>query len=411
MTKMTRLLPLLALALMTLVSIGLRPVTAQSRSFAPVVTVNGMGITAYDIDQRQRFMQLLDASGTSRKDAEEALIQDRLRIWAAKQIDLTIDDAALQRGMAEFAGRANISAEKFVATLQQNGVDPATFREFVRAGMLWREVVRARFGPQVNITKSDIDRAMMPESQVGKGVRVLISEAIMPAPPGREDAAMSEARQLSAARGQAAFGALASQYSASQSRAQGGRVDWMPLSNLPAPLRAKILALKPGTATAPIQLQGAVAVFMLRAIGDGAPDRGPLSLSYMTFNLGPAGSEQAQRLASKVAANARRCDELYTIAKGMPASALVAHDNVAQSQIPTDIGVTLAHLDIGETEVMQRGGAAQLVMLCDRTETPQGDATAPSRDAVRSQLENSALSSYAQGYLADLEADAIIVRK
>ena len=281
----------------------------------------------------------------------------------------------------------------------------------MRAGVLWREQVRARFGAKVNITEAAIDRAMMPESQVGKGVRVLISEAIIPAPPGNERNAMGQARQISAAKGEAAFAALARKYSATQSRARGGRLDWMPIENLPPQLRTAILALKPGTATAPITLKGAVAVFMLRAIGDGDAPKGPQTLSYMTFDLGATGSAQAAKLAAKVARDARRCNGLYTIAKGLPASALVNHDNVPQAQVPSDIGLTLAHLDVGESEVLSRAGSDMLVMLCNRQSVPGKDAVAPTREQVRAQLENNALAAYAEGYLADLQADAVIVRK
>ncbi|KFE35022.1 peptidylprolyl isomerase [Thioclava atlantica] len=410
MTMMTRLLTLLALVLT--LPFAPRPALAQAGgSFAPVVTVNGMGVTDYEISQRQRFMELLNSAGTTRKDAEEALIQDRLRIWAGKQIGLQIDDQGVQKGMEEFAGRANMSAEEFTKALTQNGVDPNTFRDFVKAGVVWREVVRARFGPRVNISKADIDRAMRPESQTGKGVRVLISEAIIPAPPGREGEAMAAARQLSAARGEGAFAALARQYSATPSAGRGGRLDWMPIEKLPPQLRGQILGLKPGTATQPISLKGAVAVFMLRAIGDGAPSSGPTDLSYMTFALGQSGSEQARRLAARVARDVRSCNQLYTVAKGMPASALVSHEQVAQSQIPAVDGLALAHLDPGESEVMPRGGQDVLVMLCDRQVASGPDSTPPGRDQVRAALENKALEGFAKGYLADLEAEAVIVRK
>ena len=118
MTMMTRLLTLLALVLS--LAAGVRPALAQSgNSFAPVITVNGLGITEYDINQRLRFMQLLNAAGSTREDAEEALIQDRLRVWSSNQIGLKLDDAGLQKGMAEFAGRANLSTEKFLEALKQ----------------------------------------------------------------------------------------------------------------------------------------------------------------------------------------------------------------------------------------------------------------------------------------------------
>ncbi|MBC7143886.1 MAG: peptidylprolyl isomerase [Thioclava marina] len=409
MTMMTRLLTLLALVLT--LPLAPRVAMAQAGNYAPVITVNGLGITDYEISQREKFLKLLGTPQSTREDAEKALIEDRLRTWAGKQLGMKMNEEALTRGMSEFASRGNLSTKQFITLLGQNGIDPNTFRDFVAAGVIWREVVRARFAPLINVTSADVDRAMMPESQTGKGVKVLISEAIVPAPPGQEAAALAQARQLSAAKGEGAFAALARKYSAAPTRDRGGRLEWMPIDKLPAQLRGPILALKPGTATGPIQLNGAVAVFMLRAIGDGDAPSAPQDLSYMTLNLGATGSAQAANLAAQAAADARVCNQLYTVAKGLPESAITLHEKVAQSAVPTDEALVLAQLDPGETQILRRGGSDVLVMLCSREVADTKDQPAPDRKTVRSSLEDQALGAYATGYLADLEAEAVIVRK
>ncbi|MGD9919186.1 MAG: peptidylprolyl isomerase [Paenirhodobacter sp.] len=390
------------------------PAPLGSASFSPVILVNGLGVTGYEIEQRMAFMQLLHQTGDLRAAAEKSLIEDRLRNWQAKQDGITLEKDAVEKGMAEFASRANLSTEQFLAEIAKAGVDPQTYRDFVTAGLLWREVVRAHFAPSVVITDADIDRALAVETNRGRGTRVLISEIVIPAPPGEEGRAMAAAEQAARARGEAAFAAAAREYSATATRDQGGRVNWMPLENLPPALRGPILALAPGQTTAPMQIPGAVAVFMLRGLDEGgAVAKLPQTLGYATLTLGPPGAPETEALAAKAAAGAKDCDDLYTVAKDLPASWLTRVAPESQAAVPGDVALALSHLDVGETERLHRGGNDTLVMLCSRDrvyDAAKGEA-APSRDDVRNGLLNARMSALADSYLADLMANAVIVRK
>jgi len=201
--------------------------------------------------------------------------------------------------------------------------------------------------------------------------------------------------------------------SAASTRDNGGRLDWMPLDNLPPALRPILLGLKPGQASAPIDLNGAVAIFMLR----GLDEHGPAStraqtLGYATLALGPTGSEQAAQMLQK-ATVAKRCDDLYTVAKGLPEGVVTRADPAPQGALPKDISLALAGLDIGETTVLNRGASEELVMLCSReaaVDEAKGE-TAPNRDAVRGRLQNERIGTYADNYLADLMSNAVIVRQ
>lgn len=390
------------------------PAPLGSASFSPVILVNGLGITGYEIEQRMAFMQLLHQTGDLREAAEKSLIEDRLRSWQAKQDGITLGKDAVEQGMAEFAGRANLSTEQFLAEIAKAGVEAQTYRDFVTAGLLWREVVRAHFASRVVVTEADIDRAMAPEADRGQGTRVLISEIVIPAPEGQEAQAMAAAEEASKARSEGAFAAAARQYSASATRDQGGRVNWMPLENLPPALRGPILALSPGQTTAPMQIPGAVAVFMLRGLDEGgAVGKAPQTLGYATLTLGAPGAPETEALAAKAAAGAKDCDDLYTVAKDLPASWLTRVAPESQAAVPGDVALALSHLDVGETERLHRGATDVLVMLCSRArvhDEAKGDA-APSRDAVRDTLLNARVGALADSYLADLMANAVIVRK
>jgi len=148
---------LLALAVVAVTGLALTglggPVLAQGGTFAPAFTVNGSIVTNFEYDQRRQFLTLLRAPGDIDQAARAALIEDRLRLDAAEQLGITITADQVKAGMEEFASRANLTAEQFVEALKQGGVEAETFRDFVSAGLIWREVVRAKFGGTVVIAK------------------------------------------------------------------------------------------------------------------------------------------------------------------------------------------------------------------------------------------------------------------
>lgn len=404
------------LALVTALVFGLAGAPARANPYAPEILVNDLGITGYEIGQRMRFMQLLGGSGDLRAAAEEALIEDRLRIWQARADGIALSPEALAQGMAEFASRANLSTEEFLKALAQEGVDAQTYRDFVTAGMLWREVVRAHFAGRVQISEAEITRALAVESvQAGPpGMKVLLSEIVVPVKTGQEAAAMALARRASGLRSEAAFADLAREISAAPTADKGGRLDWMSPDALPPELRDVVLGLRPGQTTAPVQMPNALAVFFLRGFDDGGPlSAANLGLGYATLLLGASGAPETAALAARVSENAKNCDDLYTAAKGLPAERLERIEPGVQGGPPSDLAAVLAKLDPGETQTLRRGGNDLLVMLCSRgrrLNEALGE-TGPSRSAMREQLLNARLGSYADGMMADLMADAVIVRK
>lgn len=393
------LLGLIALATLTPISAA----WAQG-SFAPVIRVNDKVITAYDIQQRARLLTALGAPGDPIEAAREALINERLQLQAAEATGLSLTEQGLETGIAEFAGRANTTPENFVATLERAGVDEETLADFITAGLLWRETVRVRFAQRARVSEDDVDRAVALAS-AGGGARVLLSEIILPARNDQEASQSEErARQISASvRSFQAFAESARNFSVSPSRGRGGRIDWIPLANLPPQVRGELLTMAPGGVTTPFRAGNVVAVFQLRELQE-LPPRAPevLSLDYAEFRIPGGDRADAVQIANRI----DTCDDLYGVAKGLPEDRLLRETRPV-AEIPADVREALANLDANETSTAIRRGSTQLlVMLCGRT-TEASEAV--DRAAIRSRLVNQRIESYAAGYLAELRADALIV--
>ncbi|MFT6677248.1 MAG: peptidyl-prolyl cis-trans isomerase SurA [Sulfitobacter sp.] len=385
------------------------PLRAQNL-YAPVVRVDSAVVTEYEVQQRQKFLQVLNAPGADRDSAIDALIDDRLRIALTRQAGIELTEEGITSGLSDFAARAKLSTEEFVKALGQSGVSRETFRDYVTTTLVWRELIRARYLNSVIISEAEIDRALGAGS-ANSGLRVLLSEIIIPAPPAEAARVNALANQISQTTSEAEFSNYARQYSATASRGAGGRLPWTPLSKMPAVLQPLILGLAPGEVTSPLPIPDAVALFQLRAIQEtGAPTQSYSAIDYAAYYIPGGRSEAALAAAARLRANVDVCDDLYGIAKGQPPEVL-ERETKTPADVPDDFAIELAKLDPGESSTaLTRAGGQNLVflMLCNRTTAANAEVD---RAAVVNTLRQEKLQGYADQLLKQLRADARIIRK
>src|SRR6056297_1277864 len=132
--RLTALFARLVLVAAMAVAVPVGPAAAQNM-FAPVIFVNDQAITRYELQQRTRMLTLFRAPGDPQRLAREQLIEERIKLDAARANGLVIEDEAIRAGMEEFAGRANMNADELIRALGEAGVSEESFREFVRAGI------------------------------------------------------------------------------------------------------------------------------------------------------------------------------------------------------------------------------------------------------------------------------------
>ena len=398
---MNLLIRLMLLAAMLL------PMSAEAQGqFSPAITVNDTAITPYEIEQRALLLKLFGTTGDLQEAARDSLIEDSLKDEALTRANLILDAENLGRALDEFATRTNMPYDAFVGVLSQNGIAEGTLRDYVRINAAWREYIRSRYLGRVSITEAHIDRALG-QTNSGAAIEVLISEIIIAAPAGFEAQAASRAEAISRIRTTAEFEAQAQLVSAVPSRENGGQLDWLPITNFPPQMRGLILSLTPGEVTEPIQIDGGIVLFQMRAVREIAQAKPAASLvDYMEYRI-PGGASAVGK-AQDIEELADTCNDLYGIAKGASEQELIRH-TATPAQIPTDVAVELAKLDPGEASyglTRDDGQTLLFLMLCSRS--VQVDAEVD-RDAVRNQLIGQQLNGYAAALIAELRAAATIV--
>jgi len=93
-----------------------------------------------------------------RKEAQEELIEERLKLQEAKRQGIEITDAEVKGVIKGLAERNKLTEEQFIQSIKGSGVDVSTLRERYRAQFAWREVVRRRGQMLVSINQRDVEQ-------------------------------------------------------------------------------------------------------------------------------------------------------------------------------------------------------------------------------------------------------------
>ena len=402
-------------ALLTTLAVSLcltAPVSAQS-AFAPAVFVGEKVVTYFEIEQRTLLLSLMNFPGDARKEARKQLVDERLQLIAADRMGIAPSEAGMENAIKSFAQNVNMEPDQLLETVKAAGLAEESLRAFLYARIAWQGVVQTRFGNSVQVTEEEINRAIASNTGAG-GVSVLLSEIVIPVTPQTAEDVRSLALQLSQINNQADFEEAAQTYSQAATKDNGGRLDWLSITKLPAQLRPVLMALGPGEVSDPIPLPNATALFMMRGKREtNVPAPRYSAVDYAAYMIPGGQTEDALKTAAEMKGRVDTCDDLYGEAYGKPDS-ILDRQSVSPGELPRDYALELAKLDEGEVSTAltrntgDGGQALVFLMLCGRS-AEIGEEL--SREDVAMSLRNQRLMSFADGYLEQLRAETTIIEK
>jgi peptidyl-prolyl cis-trans isomerase SurA len=125
-----------------------------------VLIVNGDPITALDIEQRGKLVQLTLHKTVSRQELIDDLIDDKIKISVGRRfhLDITADD--VDKAFVEMGGRMRMTRQAFEQVLAQNGVDPSIMKDHIKAEISWATVVQGKFQSRLHVNEKDVLQAM-----------------------------------------------------------------------------------------------------------------------------------------------------------------------------------------------------------------------------------------------------------
>lgn len=228
-----------------------------------LVVVNKDVITAADVDQRLRLMNLgagkpvtTPVPDNIRKQVIQGMIEECLQLQAAKAKKMKVEDIEVEKALEGLAKDNNMSLEAMVKMLKTNGISKQTMLMRLRAQIAWGRFIREMYGPLVHISDQEVDKVLSQakdiklEAPSPDEMEVTLCQAIFDVSPETPEEVMmimgpkiEEAHQ---AKGCPAFLKAASGFGA---KVDANRV--VKMGQLPGPLKPLVQKAQAGTCMQP----------------------------------------------------------------------------------------------------------------------------------------------------------------
>lgn len=187
------------------------------------------------------------ASPGVRKQAVESLIEERLKLQAAKSASVTVSDDEVNKQIGVIAQRNKMTMEQFEQHLKSMGMDIAVMRSRTRADLGWADVVRRKFGHQIAFSSRDVDRLISAAGGGEDGVELHVQRVSLQLLNKVDQKAIAQ-RQLEAegARGRFQGCQTTGQLANSLSGAKFDDIGFRAPSSMPEPTRSLLLSAQDG---------------------------------------------------------------------------------------------------------------------------------------------------------------------
>ena len=233
--------------------------------------VNQESVTAYEVSQRlarareeaKRNNQQVPPDADLHRQVLESLIEDRALLSHARDSGVRVDEADLDRAVANVAAQNQITLAQLRAQLAREGTDLARFRANIRDQMLIERVREREVAQRIRLTDAEIDEFI--EKQRGAAaaeVQYNIAQVLVTVPEKASDSVVAErqaraANALARIRGGAAFAAVAKEISEDANKDNGGEIGLKPADRLPDVFLEVVRPLANGDVAAALLRSGA----------------------------------------------------------------------------------------------------------------------------------------------------------
>jgi len=416
-----RLAPVLAVIVAAAALLaGAPPAPAQEVVESIVAEVNADVISSSDLEGRLRLAILaaglpLDQQTRERLTPQvlRGLIDERLRLQEAERLGIAVDEAEIDETFAGIARQNGLTADQFEQVLRRSNVPPATLRDQIRARLAWRDVVRQRLVPTVEIPDEAVEEELRRiEANQGKP-EYRVGEIFLGVDSPQDEAEVAGfARELvSEIRAGAEFEAVARQFSQGAGAAQGGDLGWVLQGQLPEALDTALQDMSVGRVSDPIRTLSGFHILQLRdrrlANTVTALDA-RVALAQLVVPLragaGAAGIRAASDALRQATAGVESCQELESVTDSLPARYVAAQPQPLRT-FPE--GVQDVVLDLDEntpSEPQADGNQVVVIMVCSR----ESGESATDPEMIRNRLAEERVELLQRRYLRDLRDAAFI---
>jgi peptidyl-prolyl cis-trans isomerase SurA len=173
-----------------LAAASLLAVPAVGRAQEVVVLVDGEPVTALDIDQRAKFIQMSTQKTPTRKEVLDGLIDEILEIREAKKFGIDVPAAEVDNAFVNVGTRMGADTAKLTAMLVKGGASADTLKHRLKAELAWNALVKGRFKSSLEIADSDVEAQLdlhKPQDKNEVGYEYALRPVLFVVPRGSPD--------------------------------------------------------------------------------------------------------------------------------------------------------------------------------------------------------------------------------
>ena len=203
-------------------------------------------------DEAARNRQALPPADELRRQVLEVLIDERVLVTHARESGERVDDAELDRAVANVAAQNQITMAELRNRLARQGIDFLRFRRNIRDQILVERVREREVASRIRVTDAEIDAFLEKrQGEAGSAASYNIAQILVTVPEGASEAVVAERRAraeaaLARVRGGEAFENVARELSEDANRAEGGALGLRPADRLPDVFMDVVRPLKAG---------------------------------------------------------------------------------------------------------------------------------------------------------------------
>ena len=245
------------------------PVAAQERGTTLigdyiVAVVNQELVTAGEVQLRlARVLENASRGGNARPPGDQvrqqvldALIDERVQVTHARDSGQRLDDAELDRAVANVAVQNQITMAQLRERLRAEGIDFTRFRSNVRDQMLTERIREREVLARIRISDAELDAFLEKRNAASRGAdQFNIAQILVAVPEDADAPAVAQRRAradaaLRRVRDGEAFDAVAREISEDGNRAQGGLIGLRTAERLPDLFVDAVRGMQPGEVSA-----------------------------------------------------------------------------------------------------------------------------------------------------------------
>jgi peptidyl-prolyl cis-trans isomerase SurA len=188
----------LAAAIVAVAMIVAIPTVGHAQSV--VVMVNGEPITALDIEQRSKFIQMSTHKEPTRQSVISDLIDEILEIDEGKKFGIEVPKSDIEDAYANVGTRMGVDKQKLDEILTKGGASPDTLKHRLKAEYAWSTLVRGRYKSSLQVADTDVEAQLelhKPQDKNEVGYEYSLRPILLVVPRGSADASF-EARKKDA---------------------------------------------------------------------------------------------------------------------------------------------------------------------------------------------------------------------